>query len=143
MEPEFKQRNLTAGGPSYARLVIDALRKSREENPTADMVAGNLPFVGAMQAGMDVTDPKASNLAKGLALASIIPGGKLTGAIIKRLRGVERAAPKAASVVEHTFTPEDIFQKPDLKMSPAQREASRKAANDAYTKQLMEEEMNR
>lgn len=126
--------------------MINSLRNAREKHPAVDTAVESLPIVGALGAGLDITDPNASNFTKTMALASIVPGGKLAGVIAKRLRGLETRLP--AKVVdklagahppapdEITFTPEEIFSnrtKPEVV----------KSANDAYIKQLLEEEANR
>lgn len=134
MEQEFKRTGLNQQGPSFGKLMVDSLRKTREDHPTMDMLAGNLPIVGGLQAGMDATDPNASDFQRMLAVGSIVPGVRLMRAIAGKLR-----KPAKEAVHEAEFAPEDIFQKPDVVMTPEQREAARKAANQAYIEQLLRE----
>lgn len=130
METEFKQKNLPQHNPTFMRLMVDNLRQQRKEHPVADMVAGNLPIVGGIQAGMDMTDESLPTSERALGATSIIPGGKLLRAIVGKLR----KAP------DEPFEAEEIFQKPDLVMTPEQREAARKKMNEEYAKQLLREE---
>ena len=149
MEAEFKRTGLPQGGPSYSDLVIDALRKGRQEHPIMDMAAGSLPIVGGMQAGMDVTDSSLGGLDRTLAMLSIVPGGKLVGAGLRKIPYVRKIPAKAEAIInklrrdvpdEPPYTPEEIFQKPDVVMTSEQREAAREAANKAYAEQLLREE---
>lgn len=150
-ESEFKVKDpVPSKGPSFYSLMAQKIREGRREHPVADMVAGNLPIIGGIQAGLDVTDESQPGWTRALALASVVPGGKLAGAIVKRLRNYEHkipakvvdklTGPKPPEPPEHTFEPEDIFQKPDVTMTPEQREAARVSMNEAYAKQLLEEE---
>lgn len=127
MEQEFKKTGLQSS-PSFGKLMIDSLRKTRQDHPTADMLAGNLPIVGGLQAGMDATDPSASDFQRMLAVGSILPGMKLVKSIVGKLR-----KPAKAAVKEITFTPEDIFNKPDVVLTPEQRKAALEEANRKQT----------
>lgn len=130
MEREFRNPGARHGGPSFYRLMIDNLRKQREEHPVIDFAAGNLPIVGGVQGLMDATDERSSATQRGLSALSFIPGGKLVDAIIGRLRG----APVNKMVDDKPFTPEEIFQKPDVKMTPEERAANLVAKNEEARK---------
>lgn len=131
MESEFRAKSPTPA-PGYGRMLIDALRKGREEHPNLDFAVGNMPIVGGIQGAMDMADPEASNISRIGAALSFLPFGRLLG------RGLRK---KAAHIAEEkVFEPEEIFQKPDVVLSPAEREAARKKANDDYIKQLLAEE---
>lgn len=134
MEQEFKRTGLPGGGPSYSKLLIQGLRKAREEHPVLDFAAGNLPIVGGLQAGMDATDPEASPVERGLSALSFVPGGKMLSKILPdKLRG------KVSKMVEEqTYSPEEIFQAPDIKMDAAQRARSL-AAQNAEAKKIAEQ----
>src|SRR5688572_23914317 len=109
MEPEFKSKNLVSGGPSFGRLVIDKLRETRKEHPALDFAVGNLPIVGGLQTAMDATGPDASPTDA----ISVLPGGRILKAIVNKLR--------KAPVGEKPYEVEEIFQKPDLVMTPEER----------------------
>lgn len=74
--------------PAFAELVIDALRKGREKHPMVDAGASIVPFVGAGQTALDVSQPGASNSTKAMALLGMIPGERL----LRALRGVTKEA---------------------------------------------------
>lgn len=131
-ESEFRVRNPTPA-PGYAQAVISALREGRKEHPVADMLAGNLPLIGGIQAGMDATDPDASDFQRMLAVGSVLPGMRLMRGIIGKLRKV----PKSTEHVVESFHPEDIFQKPNPKVTTSPETVS--AANKAYAEQLLKE----
>jgi hypothetical protein len=131
VESEFRVKNPTPA-PGYAQAVISALRQTRKENPLTDAAASFVPGVSVGQAAMDVTDPDASDFQRMLAVGSILPGMRLMRTIAGRLRG----AKAVEKVVEEAkpFSAEEIFQKPDVKMTAEQRAANLAAKNEEARK---------
>lgn len=192
MEFEFKKTGVSHQGPSFSRLMIEKLRQGREEHPVLDFAAGNLPILGGLQAGMDMTDPNASTTERGLSALSFVPGGKIMGQVgtymgdvldFKKLKKQKQIAerlkksyeippsaeelevsrtgqlpvpekppqaiidsmkekamagdPKARQWVEKfggEYSPEEIFQKPNVTMSPEQRAANLLRKNEEAKK---------
>jgi hypothetical protein len=108
MEQEFKKTGLNQHSPAFGKLVIESLRKRREEHPFVDMAAGMLPIVGGLQSGMDVADTSKSNFDRGMSALSFVPGGKLLGMAGKYIPGIDKLRGAGNSAISYMGDVVDI-----------------------------------
>lgn len=138
-ESEFKVENPTPPSVPFMKLVIQALRKQREEHPNLDTAAGFVPFVGGVQGAMDVLDDQNTPTQRSMAALQFVPGGKLVGklggkalgklGIVSDLEGWRKKQKEVADAIREgkpapSTTPKSVIDD----------------ANAAYAKQLLEEE---
>jgi hypothetical protein len=147
MENEFKVKNPKPPTVPFMKLVIQSLRKQREEHPVLDTAAGFVPFVGGVQSGMDVLDESNSPIQRTLAALGLVPGGKLVSKLGEKVAGKlgivtdleewrkkQKATADALRKDSVPYSPEEIFQKPDLTMTAEQRAANLQQKNEEARK---------